>query len=57
MMLIYLSVNFDFNWTNPFQVRVWKGTMLTDEQHAKKRTNGITPNSKGDLSPYKDRTR
>ena len=24
MMVIYLSVKFEFDWTNRFQVRVWK---------------------------------
>ena len=49
MMVIYLPVKFEFNWTNRFRVRVRKrkcgrtdGWTKTDKQ-----TDGITPISKG----------
>ena len=42
MMVIYLPVKFEFNWTNHFQVRVRKRKMWTDRQMDKKRTNEQT---------------
>ena len=30
MMVIYVPVKFEFDWTNPFRVRVWKQKMWTD---------------------------
>ena len=51
MMVIYLPVKFEINWTNRFRVRVRKqkcGWM--DRQMDKKtdkQTDGITPISKG----------
>ena len=32
MMVIYLSVKFEFDWTNRFRVRVRKKEILTDKQ-------------------------
>ena len=42
MMVIYLPIKLDSNQTNCFQVRVWKPTMLTNEQNAKKQMNQQT---------------
>ena len=42
MMVIYLPVKFEFDWTKRFRVRVWKWKCLMDKQ-----TNGTTPISKG----------
>ena len=44
MMVIYLPVKFEFDWTNCFRVRVRNGNVdgQTDEQ-----TDGITPIAKG----------
>ena len=36
MMVIYLPVKFEFDWTNRFQVRVRKLKFLTDRQMDKK---------------------
>ena len=54
MMVIYLPVKFEFDWTNHFPVRVRKRKMWmdrrTDKQTDKKmdkRTDAITPISKG----------
>ena len=41
MMLIYLRVKFEFDWTNRFRVQKRKCG------RADKRTDGITPISKG----------
>ena len=41
MMVMYLPVKFEFDWTNRFRVSQ-ETEMLTD-----KRTNGITPILKG----------
>ena len=38
MMVIYLPVKFEFDWTNHFRVKSPETEMLTD-----KRTDGITP--------------
>ena len=53
MMVIYLPVMFEFDWTNRFRVTVWKQKMWmarrTDRQTDKKKdkqTDGITPISK-----------
>ena len=48
MMVIYLPVKFEFNWTNRFRVRVQKRKCgqtdgRTNEQKMDKRTDGITP--------------
>ena len=40
MMVIYLPVKFEFDWTQRFQVRVRKPKKLTDRQMDKKQTNG-----------------
>ena len=32
MMVIYLPVKFEFDWTNHFRVRVWKMKFLMDRQ-------------------------
>ena len=42
MMVIYLPVKFEFNWTNHFRVRVRKQKMWMDRQMDKKRTNEQT---------------
>ena len=42
MMVIYLPVKFEFDWTNRFRVRVTKLKFLTDRQTDKKRTNEQT---------------
>ena len=62
MMVIYLPVKFEFDWTNRFRVRVWNenvdGQMdgQTNGQKTDKRTDRIIPFRKepsydGDLSP------
>ena len=45
MMVIYVPVKFEFDWTNRFQVRVWKRKCgRTDGwTHKQKQTDGITP--------------
>ena len=54
MVVIYLPVKFEFNWTNRFRVRVRKRKMWTNrrtnrqtDKKTDKRTDGITPISKG----------
>ena len=49
MMVIYLPVKFEFDWTNHFQVRVWNRNVdgQTNGQKTDKRTDRITPISKG----------
>ena len=48
MMVIYLPVKFEFNWTNRFRVRVRKRKCgWTNGQKTDKQTDGITPISKG----------
>ena len=52
MMVIYVPVKFEFDWTNRFRVRVRKRKCeLTDGwtngQKMDKQTDGITPISKG----------
>ena len=42
MMMIYLPVKFEFEWTKHFRVKSPEMEMLTD-----KRTDGITPALKG----------
>ena len=57
MMVIYLPVKFEFNWTKPFRVR--SGNENIDGQTDKKQTNEQTelhqfrkePSYDGDLSP------
>ena len=63
MMVIYLPVKFEFDWSNRFKVRVRKRKMWTnrwmDRQTDEKRTNEHTefhqfrkePSYDGDLSP------
>ena len=61
MMVIYLPVKFEFDWSNRFKVRVrkrkWDKQMdgQTNGRKTDKRTHGISPISKasydGDLSP------
>ena len=46
MMVIYLPVKFEFDWTNHFRVKSPETEILTDRQ-TDKRTDGITPISKG----------
>ena len=51
-MVIYFPVKFEFDWTNHFQVRVWKQKCgqtdgWTNGQKTDKRTDGITPISQG----------
>ena len=52
MMLIYVPVKYEFDWTNRFRVRVQKRKCgrtdgWTNGQKTDKRTDGITPISKG----------
>ena len=52
MMVIYLPVKFEFDWTNRFRVRVRKRKCgrtegWTDRQKTDKQTDGITPISQG----------
>ena len=51
MMVIYLPIKFEFDWTNRFRVRVRKQKCgRTDgwtDKWTDKRTDGITPISKG----------
>ena len=42
MMVIYLPVKFEFDWTNRFRVRVRKLKFLTGRQMNKKRRNEQT---------------
>ena len=54
MMVIYVTVEYEFNWTHRFQVRVQKRKCgqtdgQTNGQKMNKRTHGITPISKGTL--------
>ena len=42
MMVIYLPVKFEFDWTNHFQVRVRKPKFLRDRQTDKTQTNEQT---------------
>ena len=39
MMVIYLPVRFEFDWTNRFRVRVWKGKCLWTDKQTKAQTN------------------
>ena len=60
MMLMYVPVKFEFDWTNCFRVRVrkqkcgwtdgWTEKQTKNEQtdrKTEKRTDGVTPISKG----------
>ena len=48
MIVIYLPVKFEFDWTNRFRVRVRKRKCgRTDGQKTDKRAYRITPISKG----------
>ena len=52
MMVIYVPVKFEFDWTNRFRVRVRKQKCgptdgWTNGQKTDKQTDGITPISKG----------
>ena len=59
MMVVYLPVNFEFDWTNRFRVKSPETKMWTEgwtekwtkngqkDRKTDKRTNGITPISKG----------
>ena len=48
MMVIYLPVKFEFDWTKRFRVTVRKRKFRrTNRQKTDKRTDGITPISKG----------
>ena len=46
IMVIYLPVKFEFDWTNHFRVKSPETEILTDRQ-TDKQTDGITPISKG----------
>ena len=48
MMVIYLPVKFEFDWTKCFWVRVWKQKCWRTDKQTKmdKRTDRITPNLK-----------
>ena len=50
MMVIYVPVKYEFDWTNRFRVRVQKRKCGRTDKRTKKtdkRTDGITPISKG----------
>ena len=47
MMVIYVPVRFEFDWTNRFRVRVRKRKCGWTDGRTDKRTDGITPISKG----------
>ena len=53
MMVIYLPVTFEFDWSNRFKVRVRKQNVdkqmdgQTNGRKTDKRTHGISPISKG----------
>ena len=47
MMVIYLPVKFEFDWTNRFRVRVRKRKYGRTDRWTDKQTDGITPISKG----------
>ena len=55
MMVIYLPVKFEFDWTNRFLVRVWKRKCGRTEKRTNKRTElhqfRKEPSYDGDLSP------
>ena len=59
MMVIYLPVKFEFDWTNHFRVRVWKWKFQWTDKRTKKRTNKRMelhqfqkePSCDGDLCP------
>ena len=46
MMVIYLPVKFEFDWTKCFRVKSPETEMLTNRQKTDKQTDGITPISK-----------
>ena len=46
MLVIYLLVKFEFDWTKRFCVRVWKQKCWTDKRTKNGQTNGIIPISK-----------
>ena len=46
MMVTYVPVKFEFDWTNCFRVRVWKQKCGRTD----KWTNGMEPSYDGDLS-------
>ena len=47
MMVVYLPVKYEFDWTQRFRVKSPETEMLTDGQKTDKQTHGITPISKG----------
>ena len=47
MMVIYVPVKYEVDWTNRFRVRVWKQKCGRKDGWTDKRTNGITPILKG----------
>ena len=47
MMVIYLPVKFEFDWSNRFKVRVRKRKCGQTDGWTDKRTHGISPISKG----------
>ena len=49
MMVIYVPVKFQFDWTNRFRVRVWKQKCGQTDKRTKmdKQTDRITPISQG----------
>ena len=59
MMVIYIPVKYEFDWTNRFRVRVWKQKCGQTDGQTKKRTNEQTefhqfrkePSYDDDLSP------
>ena len=58
MMVIYLPVKFEFDWSNRFKVRVRKRKMWTDVGHINLIGGLVTrnpPNNKGDIGTFKVR--
>ena len=47
MMVIYIPVKFEFDWTNRFRVSKMWTDGWTHGQKSDKQTNGILPISKG----------
>ena len=58
MMVIYLPVKFEFDWTQRFRVKSPETEMLTDKWTKNRQTNiGITPISNLHATRLKSKTR
>ena len=51
MMVIYLPVKFEFDWSKRFRVRVQETEMLTDKKRMELHQCRKEPSYDGDLSP------